>query len=202
MIYRKSFRKPHGTADIRPSDTGKRMGEDARLTIFQPVALSGVANEFSVLVVLHGHHSAIEIQVVPLPGRDSSGVRVQAKAISVWFSNDSSAGCSNRAHKSEDPLTRRHCSAVNCGSRLPASLTMFSGYRPKSEGIGEDISECRLPSARSSSQMGSAYQPKAWSNRREAHHLASSESSMGSHQSLFWKHEDKLSVRRTRSICF
>jgi hypothetical protein len=45
-------------------------------------------------------------------------------------------------------------------------------------------------------QMGSAYQPNAWSSLLDAHHLASSESSIGSHQSLFWKIRSVISTGR------
>lgn len=56
------------------------LSQDSPLTVFQPITLGRVADQLSVLVVLHGLDTAVEVQVVPLAGSNRCGVRIQAKA--------------------------------------------------------------------------------------------------------------------------
>lgn len=78
-MYRKSFRNPHGTAKF--GIKRHTMNEKAGPTIFQPVTLSGITNELSVLVMLHCVDSAIEVQVISLSSGNGCGVRIQAEAV-------------------------------------------------------------------------------------------------------------------------
>jgi hypothetical protein len=66
--------------EIRSSVTIPNPTGNVGHTVFQPVALSGVADELSVFVVLHRLDTAVQVQVVPLARSDGCGIRVQPEA--------------------------------------------------------------------------------------------------------------------------
>lgn len=78
-MWRKSLRNPHGT--VLDCQRHHLVIACEPLTILQPVALSGVANDFAILVMLDSLNAAIQVELVPLSRSDSGSVRVQTEAL-------------------------------------------------------------------------------------------------------------------------